>query len=141
MSEQGRGRLVPEKRMVVDKTRGRGRPHPVLELALEGLAASRRKDLRALRTLTNSARNGEADRQTESDDIATRSEGGRPHAGIRPGMVVRLHGTCRLSFNCDARCPHVLRFRLREMRQSRVLRSAVSAFHPFATGLSSLLAK
>ena len=33
LSEPGRGRLVPEKRQVVDKTRGH-RPRPILERAL-----------------------------------------------------------------------------------------------------------
>ena len=33
--EQGRGRLVPEKRPVADKTRGRGRPRTMLKHASE----------------------------------------------------------------------------------------------------------
>jgi hypothetical protein len=34
VSEQGRGRLVPVKRHATDKTRGRGRPGPILEPAV-----------------------------------------------------------------------------------------------------------
>ncbi len=34
VSEQGRGRVVPEKEQAVDRTRGRGRPRPMLDGAL-----------------------------------------------------------------------------------------------------------
>src|SRR6266542_5051601 len=54
VSEHGRGRLVPEKREVGDKTRGRGRLRPILERALmcsRMVATEARRRILARKTL------------------------------------------------------------------------------------------